>query len=108
MSALGLEADTAARFGHVRFTPNSGHQADGLECPLSATSCQMRSNMHFYSITSSARASSVGEIVSPSFLAVFRLTIISNLLACSIGKSAGWAPLRILSKYEAARGYKSG
>jgi hypothetical protein len=50
-----------------------------------------------YSITSSARASSVGGTVSPSAFAVFRLITRSNLVGCSIGKSLGWAPLKSLS-----------
>ena len=50
-----------------------------------------------YSITSSARSRSEGGIVSPSALAVLRLTTNSNLVGCSIGRSAGLAPLRILS-----------
>ena len=48
----------------------------------------------FHSITSSARASRLGGIVSPSALAVFRLMNRSNLLGWTTGKSAGTAPLR--------------
>ena len=55
-----------------------------------------RSKQHHYSITSSAWASSVGGTVRPSVLAVLRLTMKSNLVGCSTGKSAGLAPLRIL------------
>src|SRR5262249_15322371 len=55
-----------------------------------------------YSITSSARASSVGGTVMPSALAVFILMTSWKRVGCSIGKSAGWAPLRILSTYTAA------
>src|SRR6516165_2783858 len=50
-----------------------------------------------HSITSSARASSVGGISRPSALAVFRLITSSNLAGCWTGRSAGFAPLRILS-----------
>ena len=50
-----------------------------------------------YSITRSARWSSDGGIVSPSALAVLRLMRSSNFVGCSIGRSAGRAPLRILS-----------
>jgi hypothetical protein len=50
-----------------------------------------------YSITSSARESNEGGTVRPSALAVFMLITSSNLVGCSIGKSAGLAPLRILS-----------
>src|SRR6516164_6074118 len=56
-----------------------------------------------HSITSSARASSVGEISRPSALAVLRLITSSNLVGCSTGSSAGLAPLKILSRKAAAR-----
>ena len=48
-----------------------------------------------HSITSSARASSVGGTVRPSALAVCRLMTNSNLVDCKTGRSAGLAPLRI-------------
>ena len=48
-----------------------------------------------YSITSSARASKVGETVRPSARAVLRLTVSSSLVGNSIGRSPGRAPLRI-------------
>src|SRR6266478_5611078 len=50
-----------------------------------------------HSITSSARASSVGGTVRPRAKAVFKLMISSKSVACWIGRSAGFAPLRILS-----------
>src|SRR5262249_12105333 len=50
-----------------------------------------------HSITSSARASSVAGISSPIALAVLRLITRSYLVGCSTGRSAGFAPLRILS-----------
>jgi hypothetical protein len=56
-----------------------------------------------YWMSSSARARTAGGIVSPSILAVLRLITSSNLLGCSMGRSAGFAPLRILSTYVAAR-----
>src|SRR5262249_47500893 len=48
-----------------------------------------------HSITSSARASSVGGTSRPSILAVWELMTISNLLACTTGRSDGFAPLRM-------------
>ena len=51
----------------------------------------------FYSITSSAVASSVGGMVSPSALAVVRLIAVSNLVGACTGRSAGFAPRRIRS-----------
>src|SRR5262249_18003425 len=50
-----------------------------------------------HSITSSARASSVGGMVMPSDLAVLILTTSSTLLACSAARSDGFEPLRIRS-----------
>ena len=50
-----------------------------------------------YSITSSARASTEGGIVRPRAFAVLRLITNSNFVGCSMGRSAGLAPLRILS-----------
>src|SRR5450759_524819 len=49
-----------------------------------------------HSITSSARASSVGAISRPIALAALRLMTSSNVVGCWTGKSAGLAPLRIL------------
>src|SRR4029077_9249640 len=51
----------------------------------------------FHSITSSARASTVGGIFRPSALAVLRLMTRLNRVGCSMGRSAGLTPLRILS-----------
>src|SRR6516165_11388990 len=48
-----------------------------------------------YSITSSARASSVGGSVMPRTLAVIRLMISSTFTACWTGRSAGLSPLRM-------------
>jgi hypothetical protein len=56
-----------------------------------------------HSITSSQRAISDSGIVSPSAFAVLRLTTSSNLVGCSTGMSAGFAPRRILSTNSAAR-----
>src|SRR5262249_50410748 len=46
-----------------------------------------------HSITSSARASSVGGISRRSAFAVLRLITNSNLLDCTTGSSAGFSPL---------------
>src|SRR3954465_6461391 len=48
-----------------------------------------------HSITSSARASTVGGISRPSALAVLRLMANSNLVGACTGRSAGLAPFRI-------------
>ena len=51
----------------------------------------------YHSITSSARASSLSGIWRPSALAVLRLMTSSNFVGCSIGRSPGFAPARILA-----------
>src|SRR5262249_10967025 len=62
----------------------------------------------YHSITSSARASSVSGTTRPSALAVLRLTTSSNLVGCSMGRSAGFAPLITLMTNAAARLVSSG
>src|SRR5262249_5659923 len=47
------------------------------------------------SITSSASDSKLSENLTPSTLAVLRLITNSNFVGCKIGRSAGFAPLRI-------------
>src|SRR5262249_28532656 len=47
-----------------------------------------------HSITSSARARSVGGTSRPSDLAVLRLMTSSTFVTCCTGKSAGFSPLR--------------
>src|SRR5262249_40686890 len=61
----------------------------------------------FHSITSSARASSVGGTSMPSAFAVVRLIARSNLVGCSTGMSAGFAPRKILSTNSPARRNRS-
>ena len=60
-------------------------------------SIQARTETKTYSINSSARARSESEMVSPSASAVLRLITKRKRIGCSIGKSAGLAPLKILS-----------
>src|SRR5256886_8935143 len=48
-----------------------------------------------YSITSSARARSVGGTSRPSALAVLRLITSSNLVGCTIGRSEAFSPFRM-------------
>jgi hypothetical protein len=50
-----------------------------------------------HSISSSARTRDISGSVRSRAFAVLRLTRNSNLVGCSIGKSAGFSPLRILS-----------
>jgi hypothetical protein len=56
-----------------------------------------RSKVVFYSITSSARASTVGGTSRPSVLAVLRLMTSSYLVGVCTGSSAGFSPLRMRS-----------
>ena len=49
------------------------------------------------SIVLSARRRIEGGIARPSDRAVFMLITISNFIGCSIGRSPGLAPFRILS-----------
>src|SRR5215471_2131432 len=68
------------------------------ERPSSARADDKREELAaLHSITSSARAMSVGGIVTPMLEAVFRLMISSNSVASCTGRSAGLAPFRILS-----------
>ena len=66
----------------------SGHAA-------AAPPSSVMNSRRYHSITSSARASSVGGTVRPSALAVLRLMTSSNLVGCTTGKSAGFSPLRM-------------
>ncbi len=61
-----------------------------------------------YSITSSARASSICDTSRPSARAVGRLMTRSNLVGCWTGRSPGFAPRRILSTNSAVRRNRSG
>ena len=81
MTALTLGADLA------------GSRRDVSGVPQAAVG--RRSKLHRYSITSSAAASSLSGTVRPSILAVEALMTSSNLLDCTTGKSAGFAPLRM-------------
>jgi hypothetical protein len=82
----------------VRFPAHYGLNSDIAPCLKSANSGLMhRSNLRAYSITSSARPSSVAGMSMPSALAVFRLIASSNLVGSWTGRSAGLAPLRMRS-----------
>src|SRR5215468_9888671 len=50
-----------------------------------------------YLITLSARSNKSAGIMRPICFAVFKLITSSNFVGCSTGRSAGFAPLRILS-----------
>src|SRR6266540_3679362 len=57
----------------------------------------------FHSITSSASAITVGGTVRPRVVAVLRLMANSNLAGACAGSSAGLAPFKMRSTYEAER-----
>src|ERR1700676_149132 len=81
-----------------QYPPNSRHL-------LSPSACLKGANNGSrcpHSITSSARASSEGGIVTPSAFAVFKLTASKKLVGNSIGKSPGAVPRRILATKYAA------
>src|SRR5215510_8065526 len=93
---LWSTADISQCKRHVRFTPESGHVRCNQGCPLWAKSGLMqRSNLDRYSINSLASDWNDAGTVNPSFLAVVRLMMNSNLLGRSIGSSLGLAPLRM-------------
>src|SRR5262249_43649795 len=73
------------------------------ERPRSRAAQQRDELAAFHSITSLARASSVGATVRSRVLAVLRLMLSANLVGCSTGTSPGFAPLRIRSTCVAAR-----
>src|SRR5262249_17656713 len=85
----GKAKDRRSHQFHRLFRPRTADKCDEIVSPPS--------------ITSAARASSVGGTSSPNDLAVRRLTINSNRAACSMGRSAGFVPLRILSTKTAPR-----
>jgi hypothetical protein len=63
--------------------------------------------MATHSITSSARASSVGGTSRPSALAVLRLMISSYFVGACTGRSPGFSPRSMRSTYDAARRHMS-
>jgi hypothetical protein len=87
------ETDATPRCNDVCFASESRHPAADLRCPLSANSGHGTT----YSITSSARARSVGGTVRPSNLAVLRLMTNSYLVGACTGRPAGFSPLRMRS-----------
>src|SRR5262245_386851 len=73
-------------------------EGNSFMCLFSRFSIQNRqSKIQNYLISLSARASTLGGIVRPICLVALRLITNSNFFGCSIGRSAGLAPLRILS-----------
>jgi hypothetical protein len=68
---------------YVRSSPKSGDKADIAGLRIRAiTGREQMQQSQCYSITSSARASSVGGTSRPSVFAVLRLITSSNLVGC--------------------------
>jgi hypothetical protein len=92
MSLPGQKTVLSSRARHVRSALVSGHPPQAW----TLFSCQKRTQQwtkgQSYSITSSARASSVGGTVRPSALAVLRLITSSYFVGACTGRSAGFSP----------------
>src|ERR1700730_15269429 len=91
---MGRAVAQECHFRHVFCRLRLGRERRGEEGARPGT--EERSPVH-YSITWSARCRSDGGIVRPRALAVLRLMTSSNFVASSTGRSAGLAPVRILS-----------
>ena len=76
---------------------NFVHRSERRQVPIPDLSrcSNVREQSCGYSMTSSARAESVGGTSRPNSFAVFRLITNSNLVGCTTGRSAGFSPLRI-------------
>ena len=98
---LGWPVSESGRLRHRDVDAEGGNRCRrGLALTILCARSPGRCVGHW--ITSSARPSSEGGIARPRALAVLRLMTSSNLVGCSMGRSAGLAPFRILSTYMAA------
>ena len=106
-SAWGRQAPVSPRTSWLR----SSHQicwrrllpvADG-SAGHKATLWGRTPDAHVHSITFVACSKSTCGMVNPRASAVFRLMTRSIFAGCSIGRSPGFAPLKILSMYVATR-----
>ena len=106
VGAMGISGRGTTTTGTSIAQPSSGRSVLMIPrwCPYCGGNLRRRSFRHWrHSITWSARSSSDGGIVRPRALAVLVLITNSNVLACSTGRSAGFAPFRILFTTLAAR-----
>jgi hypothetical protein len=71
--------------------------------PVATSTADRKEFAPIYSTRRSTRSMTDCKMERLSALAVFMLTNISNLVGCSTGRSAGFAPRKILSTYSAAR-----
>ena len=98
----------ASSLMHLVLLRQSRHFKADIRCsanPMCAL-CQKRTHAaqqkSFYSITLSARSSSVGSTVRPSAFAVLRLRVRLNMVGFWTGRLAGLSPLRMRLMYPAA------
>src|SRR5262245_19224392 len=92
---IKLNVIVMVRRKHRELTFNVRPLRPRRERPRSGAAEQRDERAPLHSITSSAVASSLSGTVRPSILAVEALITSSNLLDCTTGKSAGFAPLRM-------------
>jgi hypothetical protein len=100
MSALGHSRPShfVPVLNNVRYASDSDHSRYESELTLWATFGPSASRQNrSYSITSSARMSSVEGILRPRVFAVLRLMTSSMSVGNSTGRSPGFAPFKILS-----------
>ena len=85
--------------GKVRVADNNGPRTAAPATKMtSGASATIEKRDEFspgHSMTSSASASRVGGTSRSSVLAVLRLITKSNLVGCTIGRSAGFSPFRM-------------
>jgi hypothetical protein len=84
---------------HFRYSPISGHSQGRSACLKGARRRHRAASFDHLVGTASSEAG----MSRPSVFAVLRLMTSSNFVGCSTGRSAGLAPLRILSTKNAAR-----
>src|SRR5262249_18066764 len=102
-SRKAVEATRHPMFAMPPIATESEQRSETTRC---ANSGLMRcSKWTPYSITSSARTTTESGIDNPIAFAVLRLRTMSNFVACSTGRSAGFAPWKIRSTKYAARLY---
>jgi hypothetical protein len=90
----GVQKSLSARAGKER---SAKERCFSLHVFFPALSTRHLTLAPSHLITLSARASTLGGIVTPICLAVFKLITNSNFVGRSTGRSAGLAPFRILS-----------
>src|SRR6516162_2155349 len=107
MSAFPSEADIAEARELVRFGQETRASQQLAACSISS-SAQNRKIGLGHSRSASARAKNASGILRSIFFALFRLTASSNFVGCSMGKSFGSPPCKILCTNLALRRSKAG